>query len=359
MHCMVGYNVTDEHWDSDFQIGGTAQICINQAAHRVVSSGRDPSNLGRWVWTRMIGKGGLHFRVVMLYRPCAQNTGTSTAYAQHQHYFDSITATPEEEATVNQAIGEDATPAKKAEFRTKLRNMGPRECLLLDLEREIELWLELGDRVVVMVMMGDFNEDIRGPTIMEFFEKMGMRNLFLDMQGQDMPGTHARGSLPIDGIFGTAGLKPTACGCTPFDHGIGGNHRLVWIEFTYVNAFSHRLPALGRPVGQRLKLNDLRVKKSFRLHREKFAKQHNLRKQMFSVESDASYPPSQVEQAKFQGLDPLLVKSIQYADKRCRKIRSGALSSSPVLRQAELRVYLIQGLFKRRKRLQISSRYLQ
>eukprot|EP00978_Attheya_sp_CCMP212_P043659 scaffold288780_cov49-Attheya_sp.AAC.1 len=108
MHCMVGYNVTDENWDSDFQIGGTAQICINQAGHRVVSSGRDPSNLGRWVWTRMIGKGGLHFRVVTLYRPCAQNTGTSTAYTQHQYYFDSITATPAEEAIVNQAMGEDA-----------------------------------------------------------------------------------------------------------------------------------------------------------------------------------------------------------------------------------------------------------
>ena len=67
MHCIVGYNVTDENWDSDFQIGGTAQISINQAAHRVVSSGQDPSNLGRWVWTRMIGKGGLHFRVVTLY----------------------------------------------------------------------------------------------------------------------------------------------------------------------------------------------------------------------------------------------------------------------------------------------------
>eukprot|EP00978_Attheya_sp_CCMP212_P011445 scaffold28228_cov35-Attheya_sp.AAC.1 len=91
----------------------------------------------------------------------------------------------------------------------------------------------------------------------------------LNMHGDDMPGTHARGSLPIDGIFGTAGLKPTACGFTPFDHGIGGDHRLVWIEFTYVNAFGHRLPALDRPLGRRLKLNDPRVKKSFRLHREK------------------------------------------------------------------------------------------
>eukprot|EP00978_Attheya_sp_CCMP212_P028085 scaffold95989_cov40-Attheya_sp.AAC.1 len=154
--------------------------------------------------------------------------------------------------------------------------------------------------------MGDFNEDIRGPTITAFFEKLGMRNMLLDMHGDDMPGTHARGSLPIDGIFGTAGLKPTACGFTPFDHGIGGDHRLVWIEFTYVNAFGHRLPALDRPIGRRLKLNDPRVKKSFRLHREKFVKQHNLRKQMFSVESDASYPPSPEEQGKFQALDPLL-----------------------------------------------------
>eukprot|EP00978_Attheya_sp_CCMP212_P013925 scaffold35184_cov24-Attheya_sp.AAC.1 len=77
---------------------------------------------------------------------------------------------------------------------------------------------------------------------------------------------------------------------------------------------------------------------------------------MFSVESEVSYPPSQEAKAKFQPLDPLLVKSIQYADKRCKKICSGALSSSPVLvLQAELRVYLIQGLIKRCKRLQISS----
>jgi hypothetical protein len=86
--------------------------------------------------------------VVTLYRPCAQNTGTSTAYAQHQPYFDSITATAEEEAIVNQAMGEDATPSQKAGFRKNLRSMGSRERLLLDLERDIELWLELGNQVV-------------------------------------------------------------------------------------------------------------------------------------------------------------------------------------------------------------------
>jgi hypothetical protein len=95
------------------------------------------------------------------------------------------------------------------------------------------------------------------------------------------------------------------------------------------------------------------------MHREKFVKQHNLWKQIFAVESKVSYPPSQEEKAKFQALDPQLVKSIQYADKRCRTISSGALSASPALCQAELWVYLIQGLIKRCKRLQISSCYLQ
>jgi hypothetical protein len=58
-----------------------------------------------------------------------------------------------------------------------------------------------------IVVMGDFNEDIRGPTIMDFFQNLGMHNLLLELHGQDMPGTHARGSLHINGIFfGTAGL---------------------------------------------------------------------------------------------------------------------------------------------------------
>lgn len=39
------------------QYGGTALFSVNKVAHRVIDKGIDPSNLGRWAWTRYQGKG--------------------------------------------------------------------------------------------------------------------------------------------------------------------------------------------------------------------------------------------------------------------------------------------------------------
>eukprot|EP00978_Attheya_sp_CCMP212_P035971 scaffold159859_cov85-Attheya_sp.AAC.1 len=77
LHSINAYKIR-ERPDSDWQVGGTAMLSINQAAHRMVVSGREPSRLGRWVWTRQIGKGGLHLRIATVYRPCKNTTGPLT-----------------------------------------------------------------------------------------------------------------------------------------------------------------------------------------------------------------------------------------------------------------------------------------
>eukprot|EP00978_Attheya_sp_CCMP212_P020994 scaffold60805_cov32-Attheya_sp.AAC.3 len=88
------HNVT-EKVKEDSQIGGTALISRDEASHRVSASGRDISGLGCWVWTRFMGKGGKHFRIVQAYRPC-KSYGPLTAYSQQQKFFDTIAHTPAE-----------------------------------------------------------------------------------------------------------------------------------------------------------------------------------------------------------------------------------------------------------------------
>eukprot|EP00978_Attheya_sp_CCMP212_P043761 scaffold291165_cov35-Attheya_sp.AAC.1 len=52
--------------------------------------------------------------------------------------------------------------------------------------------------------MGDFNEDVRGPALTTFFASFGMRNIIQERHGNSIPATHQRGSVPVDGVFGTA-----------------------------------------------------------------------------------------------------------------------------------------------------------
>jgi hypothetical protein len=50
MHRSVSYNFRDQ-MTSRHQFGGTAIFSINNAASRVMGTGRDATGLGRWTWT--------------------------------------------------------------------------------------------------------------------------------------------------------------------------------------------------------------------------------------------------------------------------------------------------------------------
>eukprot|EP00978_Attheya_sp_CCMP212_P033896 scaffold139215_cov90-Attheya_sp.AAC.1 len=157
MHTRCAYNKQDKLTKGDSQVGGTALISIDQAAHRALGSGIDASGLGRWVWTRFAGQGGIHLRVVQSYRPC-RSTGPSTVFAQQQRYFDSIVGTPAELAYLNRhGTLKKTEDAETAVLHT--RGLIPTSRFLYDIKADIESWQKEGD---IVIAMGDFNADIRG-----------------------------------------------------------------------------------------------------------------------------------------------------------------------------------------------------
>eukprot|EP00978_Attheya_sp_CCMP212_P042986 scaffold272433_cov65-Attheya_sp.AAC.1 len=58
-------------------------------------------------------------------------------------------------------------------------------------------------------------------------------------------------------------------------------------------------------------------------------------------------------------MDIELVESMRFADKRCRKIRRGALPFYPRLKEANQRLVLMQQLIRRQLKLRISSRNIR
>ena len=70
------------------QWGGTAIIASGDTTTYAAGSGIDPSNLGRWCWTRYRGTEGCFFCVYSFYRPTNNKTGQLSVYAQHRTYLN-------------------------------------------------------------------------------------------------------------------------------------------------------------------------------------------------------------------------------------------------------------------------------
>ena len=63
--------------------------------------------------------------------------------------------------------------------------------------------------------MGDFNYDIRLPTFDTYFGQWEMREITLegrDKEGANAPATCNDGTRPIDGIFASRSIIPSASG---------------------------------------------------------------------------------------------------------------------------------------------------
>jgi hypothetical protein len=66
-HVCWAFNSTSAPFEPR-QYGGTAVFSTNQAAHRVIEKGFDPSHLGRRAWTRYKGRGAHTLRIISAYR---------------------------------------------------------------------------------------------------------------------------------------------------------------------------------------------------------------------------------------------------------------------------------------------------
>ncbi len=78
---VFAHNATELHHSKVLQPGGVGLISTDDVTHRITATGKDPTGLGRWCWTRFQGKNGVKVRMVSVYRPC-ESPGATTTYQQ-------------------------------------------------------------------------------------------------------------------------------------------------------------------------------------------------------------------------------------------------------------------------------------
>ena len=141
-HSILACNTNDTA-PAVHQRGGCIQLSTTRATSRVVSSGKDPSGLGRWVWTQYLGRNNIKIWVITAYRVCSTNSGgPSTIFAQQKQYFNSIHD-----------------------------DRHPRQALLEDLCTHIVLWRDQGEQIVLLI---DLNQNIYEAQIKDTFLSIGL-----------------------------------------------------------------------------------------------------------------------------------------------------------------------------------------
>lgn len=132
-----------------------------------------------------------------------------------------------------------------------------------DLASDLANFLEQGDQIILMV---DANSNLKNSDFQRVMEGLSFKEAIMDRHGKDGPSTFRRNqtATPIDGIWVTPGLQISAGGYFPYDTPISNmEHRCIWIDILFTQAFGHNMPAIIRPKARRLQPKDPRIVKNF------------------------------------------------------------------------------------------------
>jgi len=310
------------------QYGGTAVFSVNQAVHRVVEKGFDDSLLGRWAWTRYKGKGNCTLRMISAYRPNPP-TGPKSVYAQQNSYFLSL--------------GQQRCP---------------RQAFVEDLQLFLQECLEAGDQIVLAL---DGNCNMRDSDLQCMLKRLSMLEILISTFGNSGPATSKRNSsaVPIDGIWTTPGKKMEAGGYFKFDEVfMNTDHRCLWIDVSFINAFGHNMPPLFRPQTKRLHCRDPRLIDNFTYLYKKYALRSDLKNRVKIFEE--SYHTMTLDEVKdeYERIDELRCQITAKGELKCRKLRKGNMAFSPTLNNARLVIKAWSLRMQRANGHKVSSRLI-
>jgi exonuclease III len=321
-----GNNLTDTTFQDTSQIGGTMLFSTNDTVSRINDNGTDKSKLGRWTWFRLQGRQGITLRIVSVYRP-VYSTGVLSTYQQHRQYL----------------LAKDI-------------DICPRQAFFDDLDKELQTWFDEGDQIIIM---GDFNEDVRSRHIKNFFGKYGMTEMILRKHGQDAPNTYCGGTVPIDGIFVTANIIPVQCGYTAVNWGTTCDHRLLWADLSVDMLFGNTLNPTWTPSIRKLKLIDPRIVDKFLYIRKCHLKENNLSQRLQQLYDSITDNVLTIDQQQeFESIDQLRAEGMLYVEKYCRKLRMGSIPWSPELQTIINTIRYLRACQKKFQGRKVHARHL-
>jgi hypothetical protein len=187
-------------------------------------------------------------------------------------------------------------------------------------------WRSEGDKLIVCL---DINKHIYRKAIgksLTNIEGLAMKEVVGEFTGKNIGTTLFGGSKPIDGVWATSKITVSNAAIMPAGYGIG-DHCLFVIDFASKDIVGMSPPKIVRPASRRLNTKLPRVAAEYsRLLEEKIIK-HQLIERVgiahVSSRSRRSFARC------LNRLDKELGDYMRYAEKHCRKTKSGKIPFSP------------------------------
>jgi hypothetical protein len=327
---VFAHNTTEPAITDAIQYGGVGIVATRELAHRIISQGRDPTNLGRWVWIRIQGKEGHTVRIATAYRPW-ESPGASTVFHQ-------------------QARGLSNTGDHR----------NPRDALMEDLAQAITVWKEAGDHIIIGM---DANEDVRSGIVDTVFSSLGLREAILSLhKDKSPPATQNRNTKrqPIDGIWISACLSISAGGYLPFGDACPSDHRMIWVEIQYSIAFGQRSPDIAKIKPKRLKTSDPRMVDKFnsRVKKEMRDTKFSQRYKAFRAQTENDAWSDDMI-GKYDAIDDESQAIKDKIQSKIRKLNMGEVPWSPKLQPYRDSIELWKMIKRKRKGMKVSVKRIR
>jgi len=254
-----------------------------------------------------------------MYRPCKLN-GPLTGYQQHVRKLTSL-----------------------HHFKF------PREAILTDLAKEIHLWQEEGDHII---LLPDVNDDVTDTKVKTWAAKLGLVEAITWLHPIDPPPTYQRGRCPINGILlAPKMLQKVAGGYFCFGKVVPSDHRAIWLDLHLPEICPCDQMPHTPPRARWLQCKDPRIVNKYNMHLLQIIQEHHLPEKIKAL-SDKLQQLMDLRcsnQNKLNDIDRQITEARWTVEHQCRKLHCGQVQWCPQITVAINRIIFWKSMLKREK----------
>jgi hypothetical protein len=197
-----------------------------------------------------------------------------------------------------------------------------------DLVALLTKWKISGNEIV---LMRDFNEDVYTGILSAVrlsSEPLCLQELCRQTTGQPLPPTHNQGRIPIDAIFGTTGVEPTAATLLPFGAGVGG-HQVFLIDLSSQSPIGDAFPRVLPAAAHLLNCDSNQIQSKYNWVLNQLANRHLLFHKLLRLGRD----PNSLSKVQFlvriNKIDKELKEFMKASKRECHKYVEGRIEWCP------------------------------
>jgi len=145
---------------------------------------------------------------------------------------------------------------------------------LMDLAKEINIWQDKGDHIILLL---DFNDNVTDIKVKTWVAKLGLVEAIMWLHPINPPPMYQRGRHPIDGIFLASKMLHKAVGgyfC--FGEAVPSDHRAIWLDLHLPEICPHDQVPHTSPWVRRLQCKDPRIVNKYNTQLLQILQEHHL-----------------------------------------------------------------------------------